>query len=168
MKSILLLVLFYYINHTSQKCGNFSPRVPSQCHYYSTDYSNCCYISRNEKSTKYYSCYPIPIHRYVDIVDKGYLELGNFNYTSIDCGYTPGMSCSQKTPSIDKDCFSNSLTNNNCCLVITPNGNKRCIFSGNSLVSDFKTENNFRIICFKKYYYGWIGFWALILLAIFL
>ncbi len=147
---IVLLITILNIKLSIQQCGAFSPRVSDQCHYYSDENNFCCYLSRRDGPNLLYSCYNIPLSYYPDVVNKGFIVLGNYNYTNIDCGIVPGASCRNQNPLIANDCYQNSKTDNNCCMIIASDGNKRCVYSGNSLISDYTTDNGIRIMCLSS------------------
>ena len=147
---LVFLIFILCFKLSFEQCGAFSPRTGDQCHYYSNENDLCCYVSRRSGSNLLYTCYNIPLPLYPDVVNKGFIVLGNYNYTSIDCGFNPGASCSSKKPLIPNDCYQNSITDNNCCMIIPPDGNKRCVYSGNSLISDYTTNNGIRIMCLSS------------------
>lgn len=149
--SIFTLSLIYIfallIKCSYQRCGTFNPGSAGQCYYYSTDNNLCCLLGRYEGPRVFYSCYNIPLSSYVDVVEKGYIELGDFVYTSIECGLSPGLSCSATLPLVPEDCYVNNLSDSNCCMIEPPSGIKRCVYSGNTKVAEFVTPNGIKIKC---------------------
>ena len=149
-----LLIFLLLTSYTNQQCGNFPPREPSQCHYYSDENNACCFLKRREANNPgfwFYLCYFIPLNTYANVLNNNTsIQIGNYNYTSIDCGASPGLSCSDTNPLTYYDCFQNSLSSNKCCYVQAPNGYTSCLYSGNNKIADYTTNTGFKIVCFNE------------------
>ena len=145
-----IITFFFFIDFISSQCATFFPRTASQCYSYSDNENFCCHLTRFEEKSAYSICYKIPVSKYADVSDIGYMMLGVNNYTIIDCGTSAGSSCRYEEPLIPDDCYEYSDKNSYCCMVEVPGRKKRCVYSGNTLKSYYTTENGISIKCDKK------------------
>lgn len=143
----IILMIFIYVN---SQCATFFPRTASQCFNYSDEENFCCHLTRFEDKNAYSICYKIPVTKYAEVSDIGYMMLGINNYTTINCGSVAGATCRYKEPLIPDDCYEFNDNNSNCCMVEVPERKKRCVFSGNKLSSYYTTENGITIKCGEK------------------
>ena len=170
--SLVVVLVMSMLQYTNSQCSTFSPRTASQCYYYSNHEEFCCHLTRFEENTAYSVCHKIPVTKYSDISDTGYLLLGVNNYTIINCGYSEGVTCSDKTPLIPDDCYDNDTSESRCCMIEVPGRKKRCVYSGNPLKAFYTTKNGITIRCSAGYlrlfgikanvnFMGfWIGLWV--------
>ena len=143
----VLLILIIIINFSNQKCGTFNPKEESQCYTYNDENSLCCFISRFEGNQNKFVCHRIPLNEYANVMEEGFIKLGNFVYTSVNCGQTIGVNCNVNEPIIPQDCYQNNLSDNYCCMIEVPNKKKRCVYSGASVVADYTTNKGIKIRC---------------------
>lgn len=148
-QKLIFLLLTSIINEyfVNSQCASFYPRTASQCHAFHENENLCCYVLRYVNKIGYAMCHQIPITSYANVSDVGYMMLGHNNYTKIDCGVFPGMSCTSNEPLIPDDCFDNSDITSNCCMIEVPGRKKRCVYSGNTLKAYYTTSTGITINC---------------------
>lgn len=165
---IVFLVSFNLLGRCVSQCGTFYPRTTSQCHHYSENENFCCHLTRFESKTEYSICHKIPVSKYGEISETGFVMLGVNNYTIINCGEITGANCRDTEPLIPEDCSDNDSPFSNCCMVEFPGKKKRCIYSGNKLKAYYTTKNGFTVKCFSEYLISHISFYTLLLLFVIL
>ena len=146
----ILLINICFFDYVSPQCATFFPRTSSQCYSYSTNEDFCCHLTRFEEKSAYSICYKIPVTKYADVSDVGFLMLGINKYSIINCGPVPGSNCNSEEPLVPEDCYQYSESSSYCCMVEVPGRKKRCVYSGNSNRSAYTTDNGIDIKCDKK------------------
>ncbi len=168
-QSILILyTIFNLLDTCVNQCGTFYPRTTSQCHHYSENENFCCHLTRVESKTEYSICHKIPVSKYGEITETGYLILGVNNYTVVNCGGITGSNCRETPPLIPQDCYDNDSSSSNCCMVEYPGKKSRCVYSGNKLKAYYTTENGFKIKCASEYLFFKVSLYFLYLLVVIL